>query len=199
MARSVACELLEARLAAGVSQMQVARAAGLAQSRISRTERAAVPHARLDELSRQCAVLGLKLTLRAYPEGVPVRDAAQLRLLLRLRAVVSERFGWRSEVPVAGQGDLRAWDVVLEGPGLLAIDAETRLRDIQALQRRLELKWRDGGMPRLVLVVAATHHNRAVLREHGASLASTLPLDPRRTLAALRAGQVPPENGIMLL
>ncbi len=199
LARSVGTELLEARLAAGVSQMHVARAAGLTQSRISRTERAATPYARLDELSRHCAVLGMKLTLRTYPEGVPVRDAGQLQLLRRLRAVVSERFRWRSEVLVAGQGDLRAWDVVLDGPGLIAIDAETRLRDIQALQRRLELKWRDSGIPRLVLVVAATHHNRAVLREHRAALASTLPLDSRRTLAALRAGEVPPENGIVLL
>jgi transcriptional regulator with XRE-family HTH domain len=199
LAQSVASELLEARLAAGVSQTHVARAAGLAQSRISRTERAAVPQARLDELTRHCAVLGLKLTMRVYPEGVPVRDAGQLRLLRRLREVVSERFRWRSEVLIGGHGDLRAWDVVLDGPGVVAIDAESCIRDVQALQRRLELKWRDSGMPRLVLVVAATHHNRAVLREHRAALASTLPLDPRRTLAALRAGEVPPENGIVLL
>jgi transcriptional regulator with XRE-family HTH domain len=199
LARVIASELLEARLAAGVGQMQVARTAGLAQSRISRTERAVAPQARLDELTRHCAALGLKLTLRVYPEGVPVRDDGQLRLLQRLRGVVSELFRWRSEVLIAGHGDLRAWDVVLDGPGLVAIDAETHLRDMQALQRRLELKWRDSGKPRLVLVVAATHHNRAVLREHREALASTLPLDSRATLAALRAGKVPAENGIVLL
>jgi transcriptional regulator with XRE-family HTH domain len=199
LGRALAQELLEARLAARVSQTVVAQAAGLCQSRISRTERAERPMPRLDELAQHCAALGLALSARPYPEGSPVRDAGQLRLIGRLRQLLSAGFRWRTEVPVGDDGDLRAWDVVLDGPGVVAIDAETRLRDVQSLQRRTELKWRDSGVPCVVLLVASTHHNRAVLREHRAVLASTFPLDTREVLAALRAGRTPAANGIVVL
>jgi transcriptional regulator with XRE-family HTH domain len=196
LAHTVGQELLEARRTAGLSQARVAHAAGLAQSRVSRTERGALPMPRLDELARHCATLGLRLGARPYPEGSPVRDAAQLNVLVALRELVSDRFRWRTEVPLPIDGDKRAWDVWLDGPGPVAIDAETRIHDIQALQRRLELKWRDSGSPRLILVVSPSRHNRRVIREHRAALASTLPLDSRDVLAALRAGDVPPANGI---
>lgn len=109
---------------------------------------------------------------------------------------MSDSFRKRFEVGVPIHGDKRAWDMWLDGPGDVAIDAETRLRDIQALQRKLELKWRDSGSPRLLLVVSATRHNRRIVREHRAALASTLPLDTREVLDALRAGEVPRANGI---
>ena len=181
---------------AGLSQAFVAHAAGLTQSRISRTERGEPPAARLDELARHCAVLGFELGARPYPEGSPVRDAPQRLVLVALRGIVHPDFRWRTEVTLQLAGDKRAWDVWLDGPGDVAIDAETRIYDMQALQRKLELKWRDSGCPRLVLVVAVTAHNRRVIREHRAALASTLPLDSREVLAALRAGNVPRANGI---
>jgi transcriptional regulator with XRE-family HTH domain len=199
LAALVAQELRETRLSAGVSQARVAQAARLRQSRVSRTERVEGPAPRLDELAKHCAVLGLRLSLRMYPEASPVRDAAQLRLLQRLRAVVGSEFRWRTEVPVAGQGDLRAWDVLLDGPDRVAIDAESRLYDIQALQRRTELKLRDSGVSCVVLVVAGTTYNRAVLKEHRAALASTLPLGTRDVLTSLRSGRAPKASGIALL
>lgn len=152
--------------------------------------------ARLDELARHCAVLGLQLGIRPFPEGSPVRDSGQLRMLAALRAIVHPAFRWRSEVGLHLAGDRRSWDVWLDGPGDVAIDAETRLRDMQALQRKLELKYRDSGSPRLVLAVLDSRHNRVVIREHRETLASTLPLDTREVLAALRAGEVPRANGI---
>jgi transcriptional regulator with XRE-family HTH domain len=195
----LASELRETRLGAGLSQLSVARAAGLSQSRVSRTERVERSNVGVDELARHAAVLGLRLSVKTYPGGSPVRDAAQLRLLGRLRAELGGRFRWRSEVPVGGTGDERAWDVVLDGAGSVGIDAETKLRDVQALQRRCELKWRDGDVDRLVLVVAGTRHNRAVLREHRAALHSTLPADTAEVMAALRRGRLPERNGIVLL
>lgn len=179
--------------------MTVARTAGLRQSRISRTERAAGPAPRLDERAAHCAAVGLRLSVKAYPSGSALRDEGQLRLIARLRRFVGDGFRWRTEVPVAGPGDMRAWDVVLEGAATVAVDAETRLHDLQALQRRIELKWRDGSIPRLVLLVADTRHNRDVLRAHRAALLSTFPLGMRETAAALRAGQVPDANGILVL
>ncbi len=192
-------ELREARHGSGLSQQHVATVAGLTQTRISRTERGRRVSPRLDELARHCAALGLRLSLKAYPDGLPVRDAAQLALLQRFRARVSPRLRWRSEVPVGGLDDRRAWDVLLEGSESIGVDAETKLRDIQALQRRTELKWRDSGVSRVILVVAATKHNRAILREYRASLASTFPLDTRDILHSLRQGDIPKGNGIILL
>lgn len=195
----LATELREARLAAGVSQDHVGRVAGLNQSMISRIERGQVASAGIDALTRHCAALGLRLSLRVYPEGVAVRDAGQLRLIGRFRAELDGWLGWRTEVPVAEAADLRAWDVLLSGPGTVGIDAEVRLRDIQSVQRRSELKWRDAGLDRMVLLVAATRHNRAVIREHREALRSTFPADTAEVMAALRRGRLPARNGIVLL
>ena len=195
----VASELREARRSAGLSQHHVARVAGLSQTKVSRTERGQRRALTVDELAVHCAAVGLRLSMRAYPNGSPVRDVAQLRLLERLRPEVDERFTWRAEAPVGGRGDLRGWDVLLGGPVSVGIDAETRLQDIQALQRRTELKWRDSGVDRVVLLVAATHHNRLVMREQRQALASTFPLSSEVVLAAFRSGSDPGGNGILLL
>jgi hypothetical protein len=153
----------------------------------------------IDELAAHCAVLGLQLSLKAYPDSSPVRDVAQLRLIERFRPRVGARFGWRSEVLVRGTGDLRAWDVQLDGSGSIGVDAETRLHDIQALQRRVEAKRRDSGVDRVVLLVASTRHNRRVLCEHREALRSTFPADTPEILAALRQGRLPGSNGIVVL
>jgi hypothetical protein len=102
-------------------------------------------------------------------------------------------------VPVGGTGDLRAWDALLESDRNIGIDAETRLHDLQALQRHTELKWRDSGVARVVLVVASTRHDRAVIREHRPALASTLPLDTAAVMWALRRGVAPRANGIVII
>jgi len=182
-----------------VGQAQVAQRAGLTQSQVSRTERSdgRAPH--IDDLATHAAALGLRLSIKLYPDGSPVRDAAQLRLIGKLRDIIGDGFIVRTEVLAGGRGDLRAWDVVLDGPIQIAIDAETRLHDIQALQRRLELKRRDSRMPRVILLVAASRHNRSVLREHREALSSTLPLDSANVLEALREGRAPEASGILVL
>jgi transcriptional regulator with XRE-family HTH domain len=186
-------------MSAGVSQGHVAHVAGLSQTMVSRIERSQRTRLTIGEAAVMCAALGLRLHLKAYPEGLPVRDAAQLKLLARFRRQVSGTFGWRTEVPVGEQGDLRAWDVVLGASVGIGVDAETRLHDMQALQRRLELKLRDSAVGRVVLVISGTHHNRDVLRAHRSALMSTLPLDTAAVMRSLRAGDVPPHNGIVVL
>jgi transcriptional regulator with XRE-family HTH domain len=197
--REIGSELRDARLAAGLSQRHVARVAGLNQSRVSRTERASRLPARMDELAAHCSALGLRLSLKAYPEGSPVRDEAQLRVLERFGARLHRTFRWRGEAPVGGMGDQRAWDALLEGKGSIGVDAETRLHDLQALQPRCESTWRDSGVDRVVLLVAATRHNRRVLAEHREALRSTFPADTTEVMAALRAGRLPASNGIVVL
>lgn len=196
---SVGRELREARLAAGLSQRTVARVAGLSQSRVSRIERAQDAPPDVQELAILCAVLGLSLSLKAYPQGSPVRDAAQLRLLERFRARLGPFFRWRTEAPIGGRGDLRAWDMRLDGPGSIGVDAETRIHDLQAVQRRSETKRRDSGVDRVILLVARTHHNTTVLREHRLALASTFPAGTGETMAALRRGRLPTRDGIVVL
>lgn len=192
-------ELRDARLSAGVSQRHVARVAGLSQSSVSRTELAHAQRIALADLSDHCAALGLRLVVKVYPDGSPVRDAGQLRLSERLRGRVHASWAWATEVLVGGYGDLRAWDIRLAGPGTIGIDAETRLHDVQALQRRCEAKARDSRVDRVVLLVADTHHNRRVLAEQREALRSTFPLDTRQVMAALRVGALPRASGVVVL
>ncbi len=56
-------------------------------------------------------------------------------------------------------------------------EAETRLADVQALERRLALKARDGDVDVVVLIVADTAHNRAVLERERGTLRALLPLE----------------------
>lgn len=195
----VASELRDARLAAGATQAQVAQAAGLAQASVSRAESPSGGPISLESLSVHFAVLGLQLSLKAYPVGSPVRDVAHLELLGRLRELVASAFSWRAEALIGPTGDLRAWDALLSGPVRIGVDAETRLHDIQALQRRTEAKVRDSGVDRVVLLVTNSRHNRRLLREHAATLADGFPLDSATVIGALRAGRDPGASGIVRL
>ena len=198
--REIGSELRDARWTAGLSQQRVATAAGLSQSHVSRTELAVGRDSpRLDELTRHAAALGLRVSVKLFPEGSPVRDAGQLRLLVRFQARLPRGAPRRTEVLVGSYGDLRAWDLVLDFDRPVAVDAETRLYDVQAVQRRCEAKLRDSDIDRMVLLVAATKHNRRVLREHRAALVSTFPLDTAETMAALRQGEAAAGNGIVVL
>jgi hypothetical protein len=58
----------------------------------------------------------------------------------------------------------------------IGIEAESSLRDIQALDRRVMLKLRDSGLDRVVILVAATRTNRTILREVGGSVRSNYPI-----------------------
>ena len=87
----------------------------------------------------------------------------------------------------------------LDGPGSIGVDAETHLRDVQAILRRSEAKWRDSGVDRMILLVGRTRHNRLVLREHREALRGTFPADTREILTALREGRLPERNGIVVL
>jgi transcriptional regulator with XRE-family HTH domain len=131
--RAIASELREARLAAGLSQSHVGRALGISHAGVSRIERGLAPNIPLRTLETMAAVLGLRMSVRLYPAGLPLRDDGQLALLERLRAKTSERLTWTTERPIPIAGDLRAWDASIDGPGwTVYVDAETRIRDVQA-------------------------------------------------------------------
>ena len=153
-----------------------------------------------ETLATIAAVLGLDLPLRTFPCASPIRDAAQLQLLAKLRALLPEDLTWRTEVPLPIERDLRAWDAVVGGPGWrVPVDAETRLRDVQALARREALKRRDDGAETMILLVADTRHNRQVLRLAKSDLANDFPIAGTVLLAALSRGERPTGSGILFL
>ena len=193
-------ELRRARLNAGLRQRDVANAMRVSPSSVSRIERGLVGGVTVGRVSRQAAVVGLVVRVNLYPAGRPVRDVAQLRLLERLRARIHPSWRWRVEVGLALGGDLRAFDAMADRSGLrVAIEAITRLADIQAQVRSGLLKQRDSGVERLVLLVADTHANRRALREGIALLRGDLPLGTRAVLTSLGLGDDPGANGIVLL
>jgi transcriptional regulator with XRE-family HTH domain len=193
-------ELREARLTAGLSQDAVARAAGTSSSALSRVELGGSQRVSYETLVAIGAILGLDVSIRAYPEGSPLRDTAQLSLLSRFRARIATSLSWRSEVPLSVPGDRRGWDAVIAGPGWrVAVDAETRLRDVQALLRRIALKARDDRAATVILVVADTRHNRQTLRLYAGDIDPLLPERSDAILSRLEAGDPPPASGIVRL
>lgn len=194
-------ELYDARRQHGISQAAVGKAVRISRSQVGRIERAEVPSVPLVQVSRLLAVVGLELSARAYPAGPPIRDAAHRALLDRFRARVAPSVSWRFEVPVGHVGDQRAWDaVMLIGTRELAVEAETRPRDVQALQRRLAAKRRDDpGISSVVLLLANTRHNRNLMKESREALSADLPQAGQTILTALAEGRDPGGSGIVLL
>jgi len=54
-------------------------------------------------------------------------------------------------------------------------------------------------LPAVILLIAASRGNRAALREAGRQLRDAYPLGSRAVLGMLRNGEVPRQNGIVLL
>ena len=194
-------EIRDARLERSLSQTAVAVAARTSRSQVSRIERAEALNASVVELARLLSVVGLELSARAYPGGPPIRDAAHRALLDRLRRGSAASVAWRFEVPVGPPGDRRAWDAMMSiGTAQVAVEAETRPRDVQAVQRRIALKRRDSpDVAAVVLLLADTHHNRNLLRQEGEALRADLPVPGAAILEAVAAGRDPGGSGIVLL
>ncbi len=190
----------EARLQAGLTQRQMGAAAGVSHAMISRIELGLAPRVSYETLAVIASVLGLDLPLRAFPSGDPIRDAAQLALLAKLRIRLGEGLAWRTEVPLNAPGDRRAWDAVIVGHGWqLPVEAESRVRDVQACLRRIALKRRDDGRDIVILLVADTRHNRRVFRLVAPDVAVEFPVRGAGALASLTAGQRPAGSAIVLL
>lgn len=192
-------EIRRARVSAGLSQKAVGRAAGLSYSTIGRIERGIAPRISVVALARVAAVVGLAVSLRAYPSGSPLRDAGHLRLLDRLRREIAPSYHWRTEVPLPNPGDLRAWDAVARGPVTIAFEVETPVRDWQELERRIASKRRDGMVDRVILVLLDSRSNRAFLRDQAHAVRASFPIAGRRALRALNAGQDPGGDAVLLL
>lgn len=196
---ATALELRQARINAGLSQRAVADAAGVSHPTVSRIERGTSPEVSLLVIARLGAAVGLKPALRLYPDGDPIRDLAHVQLLERLHDRIAPQLRWRTEVPLPIHGDLRSWDATIAGLGfVIGVEAETRLRDVQALARRTNLKQRDGELDHVILLVAGTRANRRALAV-AAGLTDAFPVSQRECLRALGMGRDPGGSAIIVL
>lgn len=188
-----------ARVGSGISLRAVGAATSTSHQQVLRFERGELDRASIADLGAWCAVVGLDLVIRAYPSGDPIRDVAQQRLIGRLRRRLQPELRWRTEVPLPVGGDLRAWDAVISGrTWSIAVEAETVLDDLQALERRLTLKQRDGGAERVILLIADTTRNRRAITAAPAAFAG-FDRRARRLLAALARGDEPDGSALLLL
>lgn len=193
-------EVREARLNLDLSQGTAGRAIGMSASAWSRLERGAAPNLPVVDLARALAVVGLDLHLRTYPGGHPLRDRAHVELLTRLRACLGPGARWRTEVPLPNPGDRRAWDaLILLADVRIGVEAETRARDSQELQRRLSTKRRDGGVDHVILLLSDTRHNRSFIDVAGAGFLADFPVRGRDALERLAEGRDPGGSAIVLL
>lgn len=194
-------ELRHARLAAGLTLRQVARALGISPVEASRIERGLAPWVSLTTLSRYAAAVGLDLWTRFYPGGEPIRDVAHLAVLDGLVALLGPGIDLRTEVLIGEARDQRAWDaVVTDRAGKrAAVELETRIVDVQAMLRRIALKRRDGGIETVILVIADTRANRSAAWAARTAIAADYPLDETAIRASLIAGRVPPASGLLFV
>lgn len=193
-------EVHAARLALGLSQEVVGRQVGLSRSKVGRIERGDYVMVPLVELILVAAVVGLEISVRAYPVGAPYRDRAHAALLERLRQRLHPSLQWRTEVPLPNANDLRAWDAMISGADFrVGTEAETRARDGQELERRIAAKQRDGAVDLVLLLLADTRSNRAFVRDRASSLKDRFPASGTHALAALAAGRSPGGNALILI
>ena len=125
-----------------------------------------------------------------------MRDAAQAGRIGRFLAHARAPLTHRVEVGLPareGAYEQRAWDAVIFGHGArTACELEMRLRDVQAMRRRHDLKRRDDPTEQFLLLIADTRHNRHVIAEF-ADLFKGLPrLRPNDVFRELEAGRHPP-------
>jgi transcriptional regulator with XRE-family HTH domain len=199
-------EFKRARTGSGLSQLTVAEAVGISRPTYGRIERGLASRVPVERVAAIAAVLGLEASLRFFPGGDPIRDRAQLALLERLRARCHRSLAWRTEVAFPAPGDQRAWDALIGGLDPVSgdqwragVEAETHPNDLQALDRRLALKERDGGADWMILLLFSSRHNRSLMAAHGSVLRARFPLDGRRALELLGAGAPLGSNALIVL
>ena len=146
------------------------------------------------------AVLGYELGANLYPVGEPLRDAGHQALIGRFRGLLSTAWRVVAEARLPAPGDRRAWDLLLRiSSQLVGVEAETRLRDIQAFVRRIRGRELDGGANVIVIVLTESAVNRRLLPQLIEALGPSYSTPPRVLLRAPRDGQPLPGSGVVLV
>ena len=197
--RDLAEQLVRLADDAGVSQLQLSRAAGVARSHVTRIM-SGEASASLEVYHRLGAVLGGDLSMRYFPTtGPTIRDRWQAPMLDHLLGVRHPRWDPFTEVNVRRPS--RGWiDLVLHERReeiLLASELQSELRRLEQLVRWHAAKadslpsWEGfahlGHQPRIsrLLVVRRTRATREVAKEFARQLRLAYPAHPDDAMAAL--------------
>jgi len=194
-------EFVVARQEAGLSQRSVAQLTGISQTELSRIEHLqTIDRLSVVDLAALASVVGRELGANLYPAGEPIRDAGHQVLIRRFRALLNDSWRVAAEVPLPMAGERRAWDLLLRIPlQLVGVEAETKIRDVQALVRRIREREREGGADVIVIVLSESAHNRHVLSQLLEALGPRYSTPPRSVLRALREGRPLAGGGVVLV
>ncbi len=152
-------------------------------------------------LCRHAAAVGLRPSVKLYPAGRRLLDRPQIELLARFRRRLDPDWTWETEVPMPRSEDLRSGDCRIGVPGCsILVEAYTLLSDWQSQTAAAARKKRDLGADRLIILLAATHANRAAAAEAAAiAIDGSFPLRTKACLAALAEGRDPGGDAIVFL
>jgi transcriptional regulator with XRE-family HTH domain len=204
LAERIGRALFEARIGAGLRQIDVAAAAGISQSFYSRLERDGATHATIETVAACAIACGTQLAafVEALPGASLPRDIEHLR---RQQAVIAlaTRGGWQAvpERPIdPDAARSRSIDVYLERPHRreiatveivdLVTDGGATIRGltdkVAAIRRERSADWTVAG----VLIVGGTSRNRALVAGLGDLFAARFPARSRAWLDALGSADV---------
>jgi transcriptional regulator with XRE-family HTH domain len=197
-------ELRIARVAAGLTQAQLAQLAHVSQPEASGAERGAVGIS-LSARCRLAAACGHELGWRLYPTStVRLRDSGQLGIAQAIATAADSSWAIRLEAPI-GPGDLRAADMLLSGSGeILHVEIERAIVDLQAQLRSAQLKRQelartDDRPVRLVIAVPDTRASRRRLAPFHELIERTLPIPSRLIWRAIQQGDAVGGDGILFV
>jgi transcriptional regulator with XRE-family HTH domain len=203
----------EVRIRRAWRQRDLAEAAGVSQTLVSRIERGWIGNLSLSKVRKVGTALDIRVSLDAWWRAGEVdRLVDRGHAALVDHVVASLRSdGWVTRVEVTfnhfgerGSADIVAWHA--EARILLIVEVKTMIGDIQATASTFErkvrilpeaLKTEAGWQPRTVarlLVIADTHANRAVVRDHEAIFHAIWPARTVATRHWLRRPTVTPDG-----
>ena len=193
-------EVKTARHDANLSQDALSKQLGWTQTRYSRFERNADPITVAD-VCLVATVLGLKPRFALYREGEGLRDQGGQRLIDRFCSLLSPLWTVRREAPFPTLGDLRSWDVLIRlGTSFRAgVEAESRLRELEELVRRIRQREVHGQADAILIVLSDSAHNRLNVGALRTALGVDYQTPPRQLLTALRTGTPLPGSGLLLI
>lgn len=187
-----------ARLAKGRRQAELADAAGVSQSTISRLELGLGARVPIETWIQVAAAAGLDFTIDLWPTTEP-RDALTQERMHRLVVAKALTGGWTAwtvaDVTVLERPDRRevalaqVWDVIGD-VGAAIRDLEWTI-DLERAERGED--WRVSGF----VVILSTGHDRRRTVENGGSMNRAFPVRGGNWLVALAGGPMPNGTGML--
>jgi transcriptional regulator with XRE-family HTH domain len=199
----LAADIERMREDAGLSQRQLATAAGISNSTLSVIERGAARPSP-EVAARIAAVLGADLAIRLYPgTGPTIHDRFQTPMIEALLSIL--HLSWRATPEVGLLRSVRgSIDLVLERaePPLVACEAHSQLRRLEQQVRWVVMKSdalaeQRGRPTSRLLAIRSTRLNRSVASEFSAFLNAAYPAPYAQVVSSLVDGTPWPGAGLL--